>query len=175
MDIIINDYYDKSFIAYLLCDLSHNYYSFVHQGIIFPTIILSSFLTIFNSSSIKEEYIKIINICINGINTVLLAVNSYFKFSDRAVHFNSMKIKFNDLNHRIESDKNKKLLNQDYNINIDEIIILFDKLYNDLEYQFPENVKSKIIKKYGNIRKLPNSLQIECETPKSSNIIITSF
>lgn len=171
---IINEYYDKTFISSLLCELSYNYYSFLYQMIIFPTILSSSVLTILNSSEIDKEIIKIINIVVNGINTILLAINSNFKLNDRFNHFKNMKIKFNALNHRIESDKNKKLNDVNYNINIDEIINTFDNLYNDLCYQFPGHIKNKIIKKYGNKRKLPNSLAIECETP-TANIEIVQF
>lgn len=161
MDDIINEYYDKSFISSLLCELSYGYYSFIYQLIIFPTILSSSILTILNSSEINKDIIKIVNIIVNGINTILLAINSNFKLNDRFNHFKNMKIKFNALNHRIESDKNKKINDPSYNINIDEIINTFDNLYNDLCYQFPNHIKAKIIKKYGNKRKLPNSLQIE--------------
>jgi len=171
---IINEYYDKSFISSLLCELSYGYYSFLYQMVIFPTILSSSILTILNSSEIDKDIIKIINIVVNGINTILLAINSNFKLNDRFNHFKNMKIKFNALNHRIESDKNKKLNDANYNINIDEIINTFDNLYNDLSYQFPIHIKDKIIKKYGNKRKLPNSLQVECETP-SATIEIVSF
>lgn len=171
---IINEYYDKSFISSLLCELSYGYYSFLYQMVIFPTILSSSVLTILNSSEIDKDIIKIINIVVNGINTILLAINSNFKLNDRFNHFKNMKIKFNALNHRIESDKNKKLNDANYNINIDEIINTFDNLYNDLSYQFPIHIKDKIIKKYGNRRKLPNSLQVECETP-SATVEIVSF
>lgn len=169
---IINEYYDKTFISSLLCELSYGYYSFLYQMIIFPTILSSSVLTILNSSEIDKEIIKIINIVVNGINTILLAINSNFKLNDRFNHFKNMKIKFNALNHRIESDKNKKLNDVNYNINIDEIINTFDNLYNDLSYQFPGHIKNKIIKKYGNKRKLPNSLAVECETPMATIEIV---
>ena len=169
---IINEYYDKSFISSLLCELSYNYYSFLYQMIIFPTILSSSILTILNSGEIDKDIIKIINIIVNGINTILLAVNSNFKLNDRFNHFKNMKIKFNALNHKIESDKNKKLNDANYNINIDEIINTFDNLYNDLSYQFPPHIKDKIIKKYGNKRKLPNSLAVECETPVATVEIV---
>ena len=140
----------------------------MYQMIIFPTILSSSILTILNSSEIDKDIIKIINIIVNGLNTILLAINSNFKLNDRTNSFKNMKIKFTALNHRIESDKNKKLNDPSYSINIDEIINTFDNLYNDLSYQFPPHIKDKIIKKYGNKRKLPNSLQVECETPSAS-------
>lgn len=174
MDNIINEYYDKSFISSLLCELSYGYYSFIYQMIIFPTILSSSILTILNSSEINKDIIKIINIIINAINTILLAVNSNFKLNDRSNHFKNMKIKFTALNHRIESDKNKKINDPSYIINIDEIINIFDNLYNDLSYQFPHHIKKKVIKKYGNSKKLPNSLAIECESP-SVKVEIVNF
>ena len=174
MDNLINEYYDKSFITSLLCELSYGFYSFLYQCIIFPTILSSSILTVLNSSEIDKDVIKIINIVVNGINTILLAINSNFKLNDRYNHFKSMKIKFTALNHRIESDKNKKLNDPNYNINLDEIITTFDNLYNDLSYQFPTHIKDKIIKKYGSSRKLPNSLAVECSTP-SATVDIVSF
>lgn len=162
---LINDYFDKSYTTSILCELSYNYYSFLHQMLIFPTIFSSSVLTVLNSSSIDENSVKIINIVINGINTILLAVNSNFKLNDRYNHFKTMKIKFNLLNHSIEREKNKKLNDPSYIINTEEIINNFDNLYNDLSYQFPSHIKNKVIKKYGNKKKLPNSLQIDVEYP----------
>jgi hypothetical protein len=167
MDNLINEYYDKSFISSLLCELSYGFYSFLYQMIVFPTILSSSILTVLNSSEVDKDVIKIINIVVNGINTILLTINSNFKLNDRYSHFKTMKIKFNALLHRIESDKNKKLNDPNYIINVDEIINSFDNLYNDLSYQFPTHIKDKVIKKYGNKKKLPNSLQIECETPST--------
>ena len=167
MDALINEYYDKSFISSLLCELSYGFYSFLYQCIVFPTILSSSILTVLNRSEIDKDIIKIINIVVNGINTILLAINSNFKLNDRYIHFRTMKIKFNALNHRIETDKNKKINDTNYIINIDEIINNFDSLYNDLSYQFPSHIKQKVIKKYGNKRKLPNSLAVECETPSA--------
>jgi len=177
MDTLINEYSDKSFITSLLCELSYGFYSFLYQLIIFPTILSSSILTVLNSSEIDKDIIKIINIVVNGVNTILLAINSNFKLNERYTHFKNMKIKFNALNHRIETDKNKKLNDCNYIINIDDIINNFDNLYNDLCYQFPEHIKKKVIKKYGNKKKLPNSLQVdvECNTPNALIVQVDNF
>lgn len=176
MDALINEYYDKSFISSLLCELSYGFYSFLYQLIIFPTILSSSILTVLNSSEIDKDIIKIINIIVNGINTILLAINSNFKLNDRYNHFRTMKVKFNALNHRIETDRNKKINDPNYIINVDDIIVSFDSLYNDLVYQFPTHIKNKVIKKYGSKRKLPNSLavDVECTTP-SATVEVVSF
>ena len=80
----------------------------------------------------NKTVIQYINIIINGINTILLTINSYFKFNDRSLHFKIMRVKFNTLNHRIESMINKKKIDNSLIINIDEIISEFDVIYNDL-------------------------------------------
>ena len=108
MDEIIKEYYDKSFISSLLCELTFNYYSWIYQIIIFPTILTSSVLTVLNASEMNKNVIQYINIIINGINTILLTINSYFKFNDRSLHFKTMRVKFNTLNHKIESLMNRK-------------------------------------------------------------------
>ena len=82
---LINEYFDKSYITSILCELSYNYYSFLYQILMFPTILSSSVLTDLNSSSIDENSVKIINIVINGMNTILLSVNSNFKLNDRCL------------------------------------------------------------------------------------------
>ena len=48
----------------------------------------------------------------------MIQINSNFKLNDRYNHFKSMKIKFNALNHRIETDKNKKINDANYVINM---------------------------------------------------------
>ena len=164
MDEIIKEYYDKSFISSLLCELSYNYYSYIYQMIIFPTILTSSILTVLNASEINKNVIQYFNISINGINTVFLTINSYFKFNDRSLHFKIMRFKFNTLNHKIESLIHKKKIETSLIINMDEIINEFDGLYNDIQFQFPSHIKTKVINRYGKTRKLPNSLAIEVES-----------
>lgn len=159
---LLTDYFDKSFITSLLCELSCNYYGYIYNCIMFPTILSSSVLTILNSSSIDSDTIKYINIILNGVNTVILAVNNNLKFNDRAIEFRDKKIKFTLLNHRIESIINKQKMNHSLAVDIDGIINDFDNLYNDISYPFPLHIKNKIIQKYGGKKQLPNSLQLEC-------------
>ncbi len=59
---LIHEYFDKSYITSILCELSYNYYSFLYQILMLPTILSSSVLTVLNSSSIDEGSVKIINI-----------------------------------------------------------------------------------------------------------------
>ena len=166
MNGLLNDYFDKTYITSLLCDLSYNYYQLIYNIIIFPTILSSSLLTILNSSSLNDEYLKIINITLNGIITFILAINNNLKFNDKAKEFKDKKVKFNLLNHKIESIINKKKVDTNFIVDIDSIINEYDNLYNDISYPFPHHIKKKIINKYGNKRKLPNSLELMVQTPK---------
>jgi hypothetical protein len=122
-------------------------------------------LTVLNSSSIDAEYTKIINISLNGIITFILAINSNLKFNDRAIAFKTARIKFNLLTHKLESLINKKKIDANMIIDIDAIISEYDEQYNNITYIFPNHIRRKIIKKYGGIKQLPNSLQLECESP----------
>jgi hypothetical protein len=51
---------------------------------------------------------------------------------------------------------------------IEKIISDFDLLYDEIPFGFPHHIKKKVINKYGNVKILPNSLAIECPTPKNS-------
>ena len=44
---------DKTYITNILCELSYNYYNFINNCIMLPTILGSSILTIMNSADIK--------------------------------------------------------------------------------------------------------------------------
>jgi Zn-dependent M16 (insulinase) family peptidase len=158
---ILKDYSDKCYITAILCELSYNFYSTIYNISLLPTILGSSILTIINSSEIDNEILKKVNICINGVNTIILALINSYKVSDRINAFNNSRIKFNKLNHLIESVVNK---HTDKDIDkgiIENIINEYDKLFEDISYRFPNHIRQKVIKKFGGEKKLPNSLEID--------------
>ena len=55
---ILKVYGDKAYITTVLCDLSYNYYSFIYNISLLPTILGSSILTILNSSIIEDNVLK---------------------------------------------------------------------------------------------------------------------
>ena len=107
---ILQTYIDKSYITTLLCDLSYNHYNTIYNISLAPTILGSSILTILNSSEIDASHMKIINISLNGLNTLILALMSSYKINDRINTFKTLKAKFNKLTHILESIKNNKKL-----------------------------------------------------------------
>lgn len=172
---ILKKYNERIFISSILCDLSYNFYSNIYNLSMLPTIIGSSILTILNSSEVPDNVLKIINITVNGANTLILALMNSYKITDRMNNFKNNKIKFTKLNHLCESMLNKSdlasLPSGDIKNTIDNIINEFDKLQEELIYQYPTHIRSKVIKKYGATYTLPNSLEIENSQTKAELMI----
>lgn len=147
---------DKTYITAVLCELSYNYYNFINNCIMLPTILGSSILTIMNSAEIDNNIMKIINITINGLNTLILAISTNYKLTDRINNYKINKTKIIKLQHIIESYimKNEEITPA----NLEAFIDIYDKIYEDLIYGFPHHIKLKVVKKYQNKRELPNSL-----------------
>lgn len=165
---LLKKYYDMTFIYSVLNDLSFNFYSNIYNISLLPTILGSSVLTILNSSNINDDKLKIINITINGLNAVILALVNSYKINDRITTFKNLKIKFTKLNHQIESIINSN----NENVDITAIITEYDRLTDEVIFQFPSHIKNKIIRKYGGSRKLPNSLDVELSITTSNSQIV---
>ena len=141
--------------------MSCNFYSTIYNISLLPTILGSSILTILNLSEIDNENLKKINISVNGMNTTILALVNSYRINDRINSFNNSRIKFNKLNHLIESVVYK---HTDKDIDkgiIENIINEYDKLYEDISHRFPNHIRQKVIKKFGGHKTLPNSLEID--------------
>ena len=164
---------DKIYITTILCDLSYNYYNFINNCIMLPTILGSSILTIMNSAEIDNNKMKIINITLNGLNTVILAISTNYKLTDRINNYKSNKIKIVKLQHIIES---YMLKNETTTPAILEgFINEYDKIYEDLIFSFPHHIKMKVIKRYQGKKSLPNSLNFLATTTETSNADIVEI
>ena len=160
---------DKTYITTILCDLSYNYYNFINNCIMLPTILGSSILTIMNSSEIDNNTMKIINITLNGLNTIILAISTNYKLNDRINNYKTNKSKIIKLQHIIESYmlKNETITPA----LLEGFITEYDKIYEDLIFSFPFHIKQKVIKKYQGKKSLPNSLNFLATTDATSDIV----
>ena len=163
----LNNLLDKLYITSILCELSYNYYNLINNCIILPTILGSSILTVLNSSEIDVSKTKIINITINGLNTVILALSANYKLMDRINNYKVNKIKATKLQHIIESYilKNETITPAI----LEGLVNEYDKIYEELIFGFPNHIKYKVVKKYQGIKSLPNSLAFLA----TSDIVIT--
>ena len=160
---------DKTYITTVLCDLSYNHYNFINNCIMLPTILGSSILTIMNSSEIDTNTMKIINITLNGLNTLILAISTNYKLNDRINNYKTNKSKIIKLQHIIESFilKNETITPAI----LEGFITEYDKIYEELIFGFPHHIKMKVIKKYQGKKSLPNSLSFMATTDATSDIV----
>lgn len=160
---------DKTYITNILCDLSYNYYNLINNCIMLPTILGSSILTILNSAEIDNSRMKIINITLNGLNTLILAISTNYKLNDRITNYKTNKIKIIKLQHTIESYilKNETITSAI----LEGFITDYDKIYEDLIFGFPHHIKLKVIKKYQGKKSLPNSLSFLATTDTTADIV----
>jgi len=158
---------DKIYITGILCELSYNYYNFINNCIMLPTILGSSILTIMNSADIDISKMKIINITLNGLNTLILAISTNYKLIDRINNYKTNKTRSIKLQHLMESFQ---LKNNSISPEILEgFINEYDKIYEDLIFGFPYHIKMKVVKKYQGKKSMPNSLSFLA----SADIVIT--
>ena len=160
--------FDKTYITNILCDLSYNYYNFINNCIMLPTILGSSILTIMNSADIDNIKMKIINITLNGLNTLILAISTNYKLNDRINNYKSNRTKIIKLQHIIES----YMLKNDTVTPalLEGFINEYDKIYEDLIFRFPYHIKMKVIKNYQGKNALPNSLNFLATTTELTSI-----
>lgn len=166
---ILEEYRDRCYVCNILCQKSCDFYGKLKLLISLPLIILSSIMTILNSSELNRENtilektrgIQIANIILNTFTIFLISLNNTFKLSEKQSNFRVLSVKFNKLCHIIED-------NLYYSVNtispksVFELIIEYDNLNEALEYSFPEHIKTKVKNIYKNTRTLPNILN--CET-----------
>ena len=158
----LKEYRDRCFINSILCEATYIYYNTINNIILFPTILGSSVLTCLNSSNIDTDKIKYINIVINGIITIILAITTQYKIHDRINVFKTHQIKYTKLNHSIETILNTKKENEISPEETTAMVNKYDMITEELIFTFPVHIKNKVIKKYekSNIT-LPNSLALE--------------
>ncbi len=72
--ITLKAYLYKIFNSAVLCQYHYDIYSKINYITMFPLILGASILTVLNTSTLNEEIMKYVNISVNGINTVSLAL-----------------------------------------------------------------------------------------------------
>lgn len=164
---ILNDYRDKSYVSNILCQSSADYYGYISSIISIPLILLSSVMTILNSSDIPASDMKISNIVINGTTVLILSLSNNFKVNEKISNFKSIAIKYNKLCHHIEDILNLSIDTVN-NEQVREIIKMYDDTTEQIDFTFPYHIKERIKKTYCGKRKLPNVLN--CTEDFSSKI-----
>ena len=166
---LLKQYKDKSYINTLLAEQSYDYYNFVKNIINIPLILCNTIMVIINSIITDQDLLKILNIILNSSTGLIISMISNFKIYEKIQQYHQLQIKFNKLNHQIDSKINNDMSNitSDYIIGVIED---YDQILESIEYTFPTKIKNRIKKQYENKMTLPSSLSVEiveiCEDNK---------
>ena len=138
-------YQERCFINSLLYQQSMEFNMFLRNIINIPLILISGILTILNSI-MDEKDMKIVNIVLNGMVGLILAMINNFKINDKIAIFKNQKNKMIKLQHKIDS-----FLNTCTDIDakeVEEIVATYDGMIEEIEFDIPHFIKKRIKKKY---------------------------
>jgi hypothetical protein len=163
---LLKQYKDKSYINALLAEQACDHYNFVKNIINIPLIITNTVMVIINSIIENQDLLKILNIILNASTGLILSLISNFKVYEKIQQYHQLQIKFNKLNHQIDSKMNNDMdtITTQY---ITGIIEDYDQILESIEYAYPTKIKTKIKQQYDGKLSLPASLSVdivECKT-----------
>jgi len=164
---LLKKYRELTYINSLLAEQSYNYYVFIKNLVNIPLIIVNSAMVVINATITDEQLLKILNIILNSSTGLILSLISNFKIYESIQSFHQLYIKFNKLNHLIDS----KMCNEPDNITpdfINTVISHYDGIIDTIEITFPNHIKKRIKNEYKDIQTLPTSLSVSivevCDT-----------
>jgi len=163
---LLKQYKDKCYINALLAEQSCDHYNFVKNIINIPLIITNTVMVIINSIIENQDLLKILNIILNASTGLILSLISNFKVYEKIQQYHQLQIKFNKLNHQIDSKINNDMDNISSQY-ITSIVEDYDQILESIEYAYPTKIKTRIKQQYDGKLSLPASLSVdivECKT-----------
>ena len=143
---LLESYRDKAYITSILCSQSAEHFSFLRSIINIPLILSSSTMTVLNSlDEGGNNYMKFANIVLNAWTNLILSLVGNFKLPEQATNFSQIQVKMNKLCHQIE-DKLTIDLESCKIEDIRHFINDYDALYEQLDYSFPNFIKTRVKK-----------------------------
>ena len=163
-------YRDFSYIMTILSNESSSYYSKIRNILNIPLILSSSIMVVFNSSNDNNENIKIMNIILNISTSLILSSIASFQLNEKILTFNNASKKFNALTHLCE-DNIYNIIDEDITTeDLHKIIEQYDNINDSIDYNYPNHIKLRLIKKFQNIKSLPHVLNcISQELPNNNS------
>ena len=117
---------------------------------------------------LSKKYNKYINISVNGLNTVVIALLTNYRINDRLATYKNLYNKYQKLSHKIESNISNS--NDITDKILDEIINEYDNISADNNYGYLSSYKKKVIDRYGKSRVMPNSLALDGDLVIVNNV-----
>lgn len=158
---LLREYKDKVYVYNVLCVRTYEYYNSIKSFISIPLILMSSCMSIINSS-FDPQSMQVVNVVINACTAMMLALINNFKVAEKAQVFRNLSLKYITLLHEVEH----KLCN-DTNIDGEDLRDIqkqYDSLLEQNEFTFPERIKKKVKNMFLGKRYLPVILS-DSESP----------
>jgi hypothetical protein len=112
---------------------------------------------------------KICNIVLNAWTSLILSLVGNFHLPEQCSNFSQIQVKMNSLCHKIE-DKLTIDLESCKIEDIRHFINDYDALYEQLDYSFPNLIKTRVKKVYAGKKVLPNILNCEISFVKIDEV-----
>lgn len=152
---IIKTLEDKCYVMSIVCGDCSRYFNKIKNILLIPLILVSSFLVVANGNADDaNEWIKYVNMALNGMNIVLMGIQSKLEVVEKTHMFNELSKKYSQLYNDI---CNKQMLEEVDAVYLHEITMKYDNLQNS-DISIPNKIRKRVIDKYKNKRVLPNCL-----------------
>jgi hypothetical protein len=144
-------YKKRSQILSIVCNKHSGYYKRLNNSFTVVLIFFSGFVSIINSLeqtlNINTQVVKLFNICLNAIITVLVTLQRVFKYEAKSNDFNKASGMFAKMSHSIE----QKLLTEEYDINfVESTITIYDTTLEHLD-GFKDVIIKKLKKEFSDV------------------------
>lgn len=169
----LDDLDDRCFIYSVLLNQAERLYSNLKLLFKIPLILISSAMSIINSSfSNEDNTLKVINISFNIITALTLSLGATLQLEMKQQDFNNAKKKFIKLSSIIEQ---KLISNEEITSDfVASIINQYDNIVDGIDYELPDYILKRVRNQYAGIKTLPviiNGIKkAETERPPSCGL-----
>jgi hypothetical protein len=154
----IDKYKDYTYIMYIVCDKTASFYSKIKNCINIPIIIISTVLSITNTTEFNKmddlyysEIIRYITIIFNVTIAVLIGILTHFKIIEKEYSFKTHSLNFLKLYNKINAETTKcKTIMID--VDILNIINEYNLLCEYIIFHIPDRVRKQIQKNYSSYK-----------------------
>lgn len=148
---ILKDYFDYSYIMYVLCDKASIHYARIKNIVNIPIIICSTSMSILNTTEFSKEtiidntiIIRFCTIVFSFMTAVSIAILNVYKITEKEFSFKSLSVNFLKIHNKIDMEIKK---HKNTNKNVENVVIDLIKEYNSFCESMPFHIPSSIQKK----------------------------
>lgn len=152
----LDDIHDKCYIYSIMLNQAERFYNKLKLSFKIPIIVISSVMSIVNSSFGEEDNntLKIVNISFNIVTALTLSLGATLQLEMKEQDFSTSKKKFMKLSSLIE----QKLINDEEDITSDfvtSVINQYDNIQDGIDFEIPNFICQRVRNEYAGKKTLP--------------------